>query len=69
MLLSGGNRRHGSWVEVEEEEVREDSAIICQAGWEKKVVAPEDVRTIPSDTLSATAARASYGCQTQSTMM
>ena len=61
VLLLGDNRRHGTWVEVETEGAREEGTVLCCTGRKKKVVALEDVRTIPSDTLAAAALRASYG--------
>ena len=61
ILLPGGPRKRGQWKEATVSEVREDGAVVCGRGRSKKVIAPEDVRSLPQNALAIRVVKAQQG--------
>ncbi len=51
ILVPGGNRPRGQWIEARVAAVREDGSVVCGTGRRARTVAREDVRTIPKNSL------------------
>ena len=61
VLLPGGRRKRGKWLDDKIVAVRDDGSIICGTDREKKTIAPEDVRALPNNELAAATVRAQHG--------
>eukprot|EP00171_Calliarthron_tuberculosum_P003150 IDg3150t1 len=66
VLLPGGNRPRGRWVEQTVEDVRDDFSVVCGKGREAKTIAPEDVRTLPKSELAAKTIRVQHDVRKES---
>ncbi len=52
ILVPGGERKRGKWIQACVTKIREDNSIECGTGKHKKIIAREDYRTLPRNTLA-----------------
>lgn len=61
VLIPGGSRRRGKWVEAVVEQVTDDGNLICGTGRHQRHIAVEDARKIPITILAQNVLRAELG--------
>ena len=61
VLVPGGPRKRGQWIQEAVTEIRKDGSIVCGKGRHKKVVAPEDYRTLPKTSIAKRVVEHMYG--------
>ena len=52
ILVPGGTRKRGKWVEDKVSNVRNDGSLECGSGRNKKIIAVEDYRTLPENPIA-----------------
>jgi len=65
-LIPGGKRPRGCWTEMEITEIKEEHSVIVGRGRKKRVIAREDIRTIPTNNLAADTLREIHGVSRRS---